>query len=213
MDKALTELKKAFIIHNSTKFYTTYETRSNKSKYSTFSHFSGRKMNLFNYIDSIVTFGDFMGFNTDWLKFCAYQLSDAAIGSDMIGPLEEYFTLFAGIIMFDDFSIIAKEITQNLQYEKLENIHLYQLQGIYVPASYFLQQTYNAMVGIKDSLNRFSATITKPTSTDLQYKKPTKKEEQSQQWEELRDTAKNNTHIRLAFGANFLEFASQIYNA
>ena len=70
----------------------------------------GRKMQIWNYIDSIASLGAGFGINTDWLKFAVLNLSGPAFGSELISPLEKYFTTFIGLVMFDDFELVAKEI-------------------------------------------------------------------------------------------------------
>lgn len=142
LNEDLQDIGKGFILHETTKFYQTLEKgywyNNNKG-------FSGREMSLLNYIDAIGQFGKSFGINTNWLKFAAYNLSPNALGSGLKAPLESYFAIMAGLIMFDDFAIIAQEVTEGLQYSNVEAVHLYSLQGIYFPASYFLQETYNRM--------------------------------------------------------------------
>ena len=168
-------------------------------------------MNLFNFIDIIGQFGMGFGIDTRWLKFAAYNLAESAMGSSLKAPLETYFSIAAGVAMFDDFSIVAKEMSEEMIFSNVENIHLYNLNGVYFPASYFLQATYNAMISIKDKLITiqtgdnmgFKATITTPS---VSYTPPMSEEK----WENVKGQAEG-AKIDLAFAANFLSFVSQLF--
>ena len=208
LNKNLEGLGKGFIFHESTKFYQSIEKGTwfkNKSG------FHGRNMNLFNFIDIISQFGMGFGIDTRWLKFAAYNLAESAMGSSLKAPLETYFSIAAGVAMFDDFSIVAKETSEEMIFSNIENIHLYNLNGIYFPASYFLQATYNAMISIKDKLVTiqtgdnmgFKATITTP---GVSYTPPMSEEK----WENVKGQAEG-AKIDLAFAANFLSFVSQLF--
>jgi hypothetical protein len=80
--------------------------------------------------------------------------------------MENFLAIFGGIIMFDDFAIIGREVTEKMHFSNIENLHLYRLQDIYVPASFFLDATYNVFQklgsDILDGMG-FTATIKVPT--------------------------------------------------
>ena len=54
--------------------------------------------------------------------------------------------------MFDDFELIAQDFANSLPNNKVTTIHLYRLQDLYFPSSYFLEQTYNRMTTISEAL-------------------------------------------------------------
>lgn len=213
LDQKLQQVDKCFLIHESTKFYQSVEKgrwfRDQKG-------FSGRNMNLFTYINSMAEFNADLGFTTDWLKFIAYQLStDALLDSALVAPLETYFAIFGGIIMFDDFAIIAREAVskEQLRFSKVENIHLYKLQDGYYPASYFLEQTYNKMREVADLLengNAVSAIINQPTIDYYNKIEGAGGPGLASRWSKVRNIARLNTKIKLVFAASFLELAAQL---
>ena len=168
--KSIDDIKQGFIIHESTKFYQTIE----KGKwYNNIPGFKGRNMQIFSYIDNIASLGTDFGIDTNWLKFAALNLSSPALGSHLIAPLEKYFTTFIGLIMFDDFELIAKDMTQMIPNNKIKTIHLYKLQDLYFPSSYFLEQTYNRMTMISDALdsaNAFHIKIKTPGAGEINSK-------------------------------------------
>lgn len=206
LENRIAGLGKGFILHETTKFYQSVEKGEwFKGKQG----FHGRHMALLNYIDAIGQFGGSFGIDSEWLKFAAYNLSDAALGSELKDPLETYFAIAAGLIMFDDFSVIAKEVTEGLTFSNASAIHLYNLQGVYVPASYFLQQTYNIMMQIGEELssgNGFKATITAPSISYSRSMAPT----MAERWEIVKQEG-SKVYIDLVFAANFLNLVSQLF--
>ena len=207
LSKNLTELEHGFIIHESTKNYNTLERgrwpRSMKG-------LSGREMKLLNYIEGIELLGNITHVNTDSLKFSALNLSSDALGDYLKDPLEKFFTIFAGIMMFDDFAIIGREVTQQMQFSNIDSLHLYRLQDTYFPASIFLDATYKALKGLEEELlsgNGFTTTIKIPT---INYYKANNVPDTSygqtfsERWEGVREYAEKNTIIYLHFAANFL---------
>jgi len=86
--------------------------------------------------------------------------------------VENYFSIFAGMLMFSDIRNMAlelgKETEMKIQYASTKNIHLYLLNDTYYPASYILTNVYQALKsgvktlsvkdGAKASINTNGAT-------------------------------------------------------
>jgi len=69
-------------------------------------------MNILSFIDYMDTASieDFsLVINRDLLNFLALNLSPNAAAASAKGPLEDYFSIFAGLLMFDDVHNIALE--------------------------------------------------------------------------------------------------------
>ena len=98
MENTLKDIKNSFILHESTKFYLTVEKGTKRA-------YHGREMNIFNYIQEAAVTGTF---NQDTLNFMAMNLATDSIGAANKEPLETYLSMFAGLLMFDDFSVVAK---------------------------------------------------------------------------------------------------------
>lgn len=134
---------KIFIQHETLKLSVQGEKRGHS--------FQGREMSIFSYISylSSAAFGGNLDVNSDDLNFLAYNLIPGAIAEDKRGSLENYFSLFAGMLMFDDVQNMAQEAMQQVQSlsdtKQVEQLHLYNLNGIYVPGSMILQYTYENM--------------------------------------------------------------------
>lgn len=198
----LKDLKSSFILHESTKFYLNTE-RGNHTE------FKGREMNIFNYIEQAAFTNQF---DPTILNFLAMNLASDAIGAPFKEPLEYYLSIFAGLIMFDDFALVAKELSQKLELTNIKNIHFYRLQSMYFPASYFLQMTYNKMQDIAIELfneESYTTSISVPT---INYYKTYQNSSvpMAQRWEQVRDTAEANTKIKIAFGQSFLSLIQQL---
>lgn len=196
------EIESGFIVHESTKFYKTIE----KGRWHKHKGFSGRSIVINNYIDHIASMGLDFGINTDWLKFAALNLSDNTVGgSSLTNTLSNYFLVFAGLIMFDDFEILAQTLLNQLTFSNLDSIHFYKLQDLYFPSSYFLQETYNLLSrNLEDikSNNSFQIEITVPSAeADSKSKFP-------ENWEKTKNSVASNTLVKISFALNFLDFMS-----
>lgn len=208
LDKLFAELGHGFVFHETNKIYTSIEGGKGFKKYgkNDIPAFRGREMSLINYINSIdqmAQFGISMGINVDWLRFLAYNIADTALGSDNVSELENILAIAGGLIMFDDFAAIAKEAATSFAFSSIDNIHLYKLNGVYVPASYFLKATYENLAQIQESTisaDKFIASIKPPNDVDYSrtHAGPT-----AEDWNTVKSKAESAT-ITLHFGANFL---------
>lgn len=205
--KSVKEIEKGFVIHESTKYYKTLEQTGrfwNGQK-----GFSGRDMLLSNYVEKISHLGGKLGIDTKWLQFAALNLADNAAGSHLVYPLEYYLTTFIGFIMFDDFESATKNFAATLPDSKINSIHLYRLQDLYFPTSYFLEQTYQRMTQISDDLynnNGFSLRITTKSVPQELVGNST-----AEDWENVKEHVRQNTKIETLFSANFMQLVSQIF--
>lgn len=208
LNDALSKLRDGFIIHETNKNYNTLE----RGKWPTgMNSFEGRNMQLLNYVSTIHSMGAIEGIDTRWLEFACLNLATDALGAILKEPLEHLLAIFGGMIMFDDFSIIGKEITENMSFSNLQNLHLYKLQDIYIPASTFLYATYDAFQSLGQELfegNGFTANIKVPT---IDYEKNFKKRGAfATRWIPVREAAEKGTEIHLHFAANFFNLMSKL---
>lgn len=121
----------------------------------------GENSNYASVVDNIVMLakaGNLSGYATDaeWLKFAILNSGIGLIGERKKSTLENYITLFAAYLMFSDAKNIVvdavnqtaeqigKEITSN-------EIHLYLINGMYLPQSYILQTLHDRMQDILQS--------------------------------------------------------------
>lgn len=214
LDEALSKLRTGFVIHETTKNYNTLE----RGKWpDDMNSFSGREMNVFNYINSIELMnGGKIHIDTKNLAFIAMNLATDAIGAVYKEPLEHCLAIFAGIIMFDDFALIGREVTDGMKFSNVEALHLYRLQDTYFPASMFLDATYQAMTELENELlkgNGFTVNISVPTINYYDANglpDTTYGETFAERWEGVRQYAQSNTTIHLHFAEGFLSLMSAL---
>ena len=136
------------------KLYITHETLKLSSRAERGFEFHGRSMSIFSYISYLCS-ANINGINIgneQLLQFIAYNLIHGAAADNMTGPLEKYFSMFAGLLMFDDVQNMAIEATQNLSSvdnnKHVLQIHLYNLNGLYIPSSMILYHVRNELNNI-----------------------------------------------------------------
>lgn len=140
ISKELGELQQAFIIHNNVKDY--YSTAT-----SDFRGFSGGTYGGLSILDSLsaLSSAGFSMADIDWLRVCLVNTASESIGASNKSALERYFSLFATMLLFDDGATIAQEAAKNLSFSSLNVLHLFPVNGIYVPASYVMKTVANSL--------------------------------------------------------------------
>ena len=83
----------------------------------------------------------------EWLIFAVMNCAKHLIGAEInIQPtLENYLSLIAGALMFEDADNIMLEVNKKINTKKvntIEHIHIYRLNGFYFPLSYILNETW-----------------------------------------------------------------------
>lgn len=209
-----TPIKDIFIYHESLKLYGTVES-------GTIREFDGRELVILSYIDEMYSLGGLSGLqlpDQDALIFIAANLAKSAVGASARGPLEKYFSIFAGLLMFDDVKNIALEAANTLQYENVTNIHLYNLNGIYVPASLLLTYTHKAILDSTNELlagraaNAHISTSGAEKVIDdwLQANSPYKGTNFKGEWGPVADKVLSGTKVRITFFASFINFINNL---
>lgn len=158
-----------FIYHDSLKLYKSMETgESNR--------FEGRELNILNYIDemyAINNLGDLALPQKDALQFLIMNLPEGAVGSGQKDTIEKYLGLFAGMLMFDDAVNMAKEAVAKTSSDeggaKARNIHLYNLNGFYIPASMLLRYTYETMSNFLNNITKYGTKVSISTKVASEY--------------------------------------------
>ena len=200
-----------FVYHESLKLYKTAE--SNES----FKGFHGRDLNAIAFLDKLYSMDGIPNSGLDLpsranLDFLMLNLAQGAVGHNLKSTVEDYLSIFAGLLMFDDVKSIADDAIMQIKGTQLgavKQIHLYNLNGIYVPGSLFLSFVSESMKlagqqlesnqiarasidasGANESINKYLASRPKPLK---------------EQWEIVGNQVAQGTKIRLtifkAFGA------------
>lgn len=214
------DLDNIFIFHESLKLYSSIETgRGGRSG------FEGRKLSIMSYIDDLYSMSNSTTFplSREDLGFIAINLMPGAAAADFKDPLEKYLSLYAGMVMFDDLANMAQEaiaalVPQNSS-GKITQIHLYNLNGIYVPASMiltYISEAVNNTTTMIDSGYAAKATITVPASnkTYSTYMSARKMTEDliltPDTWRAVAAENNRNTKITINFLAAFKTFIEKL---
>lgn len=200
----------AFIIHESDKYYETLESGAakhwNGKTKKLESGFGGRTLPILNYIDTMTNIGMDLGVNPNALKFIGLNLAPHAVANGSDDMLASIFSMAASLIMFDDAPIIFKEAVGTLEFSNLTNLHLYNLEGLYYPASYIIEQSAIYLSGCPVSeTDAAQASIILP---DLNLENA--KNGQEDVWESIKKQASSDTQVTIHFFLNFVDFISKI---
>ena len=152
------------------------------------------------------------------MRMLALNLSDLAVGGAARGTLEDYLSLFAGLLMFDDVVNIAREAVNQIQYDKANVIHLYLLNGVYVPASTILTYVYNSCMEAMSVISaKEAASITISTGNAdgiiknwLQTRTPPLKNGNFEAWKTVGQATSSEIKMHIVFFAGFIKFISQL---
>lgn len=214
-----------FIYHESLKLYTTVETHQR-------GYFHGRELNILAALDQIYSTQGIENLTLvkkNILYNIAINLAEGAVGSSARDEVENYLSIFAGMLMFDDLQNMALDIAQNTildleqqQVGAARHVHLYQVNDFYVPGSMLLttlcsalEQGYNRITAdyganVEINTNKAAQSIEKYLSlrdsgANLNY---------THKWPELWDQygteAYDGTSIRIKFLASFFDFLEDI---
>lgn len=146
----------------------------------------------------------------EFLQFACVNAGNQMIGHFLKSPLENYFSTFVGFLMFNDaelmFEDVAKWTTENA-ISGVNDIHLYEINGVTFPSSYLLENTYQALTHISTDLARSNqqgvkAKLTTYNGGPIDH-----------DWEKTSATATAKTKLEIRFLAGFLDILDQISQA
>ena len=214
------DLDNMFVFHESLKLSSSAETGRNKLN----GGFSGRKMSIMSYIDSLYTMSDSMTMPLDRtaLGFLSLNLTPGAVAESMKEPLEQYLSLYAGMVMFDDLANMAEEAVSMINAfspsGKIMQIHLYNLNGIYVPASMILSYISDAVdTTYSQIVSDAAAEVTITTLANKTYAQylTTRNSGKpfnltSDTWKSVAADSASNTKISITFLASFKAFIEKL---
>lgn len=216
--------QKFFVYHETLKLYSSAETGN-----AAHEGFGGRTLNILNYIDYLYSLDESFNFPIDKksMGILGLNLGPGTLGKDYKDPLEQYLSMYAGMIMFDDLANMAKEATGQLDKtnSNIVQIHLYNLNGLYVPASmmlsYIADVTEKATTIINDG-SAAKATISVPSSNKAYERwkngeahgKGTrtyiKNELRPEHWYQVAEDSKSHTKVKITFLATFKRFIEML---
>ena len=118
--------------------------------------------------------------------------------------------------MFDDLKNMAEEAAGQLTFNHLHNIHLYNLNGVYVPASMLLSYVYTALSNAATTIDSgYTAQAFIDTSaidanirewvSAYSGKWPGNSAQFKAEWPRMAEAAASGTKVQITFLASFIQ--------
>lgn len=206
-----------FIYHQSLKLYTQIEEHKT-------AQFHGREMQALNMMDNLYAAEDnVMLIDKDILYGALLNLSKLAIGHEHVTTVENYLSIFAGLLMFDDIQTMAWDIARTTTHQvnsngAAYNVHLYLVNDIYVPGSLVLTtisealrngyQQISAVNGAKVTIDTSGADAVIQGWIDARNNGVPYTENLS--WEEVAEKVMAGTKTQITFLSSFFSFLKDI---
>lgn len=219
-EKGLQELIKHVNIHTTVKGYKS-AGRKNFELYDGFegaafgSNLKNQLMILADATSGLAQTGGITQEDIGWLHFAMINAGKQMIGKNNKRSLEDYFSIFVGFFMFNDAKIMIEDafnsIQDGVETGGVEDLHLYQLNGVFVPSSYLLQMTYERLLPI---LNRTEAMAESGQGVRAILHTydggPLRGYGRANNWEATEALAESNTKLELKFLGGFFDLLSSI---
>ena len=183
----------------------------------------GKDNNGFSVIDNILAMGKKAHIldvkdDAEWLKFALINSGLGLLGFKNRSSLENYFSLFASYLMFDDAQLMVSQAFAESAQEigktnSVQEIHLYVINGVYIPQSYILEELYKHMQEIKTNGNFYKRNLSESTVRTQIYgynvgsKYPGNTEAD---WRRESDNAVKQTKIKMYYMMNFADLVNQL---
>lgn len=209
------DIKDSFILHTSAKDY--YSTATDEFKGFKGGIYNG--LQIFDSLEALAGAG-FGEADIQWLKACAVNTSKSAVGASIKSSLEEYLSIFATMLLFDDGVTIAKETATKAQssFQPVNVLHLFNLNGFYVPSSYLLRELHTRLTDAANNLsaNKIVKVKIEPGSVNFQkeldylYINYVFK---SERWRQIRNIQINAMAVKIYFLRNFMDILNGLTGA
>ena len=180
-------------------------------------------------LDDLFEAGGITSFDRDWLIFALINCGQGMIGKGNKHHLEDYLSMVAGLLMFNDAYLISQDVRKFMENTytdtSVEDIHLYVLNNVYIHNSYVLEETYRAMlhafINLEDYIygeevyHKINLTL---KTYDTGYKKTFSRKELDfgqggVAWKEESKLAIKRTKLTMTFLGGFLDILEQISQA
>lgn len=211
-EKLTTEV---FVEHGSVKDYGFFDDEigftSGALGHSVSSNGSAELFSALENIENMASLGGLTSIDVKRLAFAAINCADFLIGGEMRlkNPLENYLSMIAGALMFNDCELIMKEVNEKLKSNlpaSVHQIHLYKLNGLYVPFSYVLQLTYEAMRDLNTEVYKYTNKgFHVQIINNYHWEDFSKQDITQETWRTAGAKAISNTTIRMTFLAGFAD--------
>ena len=206
------DIKDSFILHTSAKDY--YSTATDEFKGFKGGTYQG--LQIFDSLEALAGAG-FGEADIQWLKACAINTSKSAVGASIKSSLEEYISIFATMLLFDDGVTIAKETVAKAQssFQPVSVLHLFNLNGFYVPSSYLLRELHTRLTNAVNNLpaNKIVKAKIEPGAINFQDELDYLSINyvfQAERWRAIRNIQINAMSVKIYFLRNFMDILNEL---
>ena len=206
------DIKDSFILHTSAKDY--YSTATDEFKGFKGGTYQG--LQIFDSLEALAGAG-FGEADIQWLKACAINTSKSAVGASIKSSLEEYISIFATMLLFDDGVTIAKETVAKAQssFQPVSVLHLFNLNGFYVPCSYLLKELHTRLTNAVNNLpaNKIVKAKIEPGAINFQDELDYLSINyvfQAERWRQIRNIQINAMSVKIYFLRNFMDILNEL---
>ena len=206
------DIKDSFILHTSAKDY--YSTATDEFKGFKGGTYQG--LQIFDSLEALAGAG-FGEADIQWLKACAINTSKSAVGASIKSSLEEYISIFATMLLFDDGVTIAKETVTKAQtsFQPVNVLHLFNLNGFYVPSSYLLRELHTRLTNAVNNLpaNKIVKAKIEPGAINFQDELDYLSINyvfKSERWRQIRNIQINAMSVKIYFLRNFMDILNEL---
>ena len=207
--------EKFFIAHETTKLYRSAESKKSNR---VIEEFHGRKMKVMMALAKLyasTNLSENMINHNELITFLINIHKDTLAQEHNINPLETYLSIFAGLLMFDDIKEIAdvsaKKIINDLNGSTINQLHVYNLGGVYYPLSVILN---NLIIQLKNGINDINSIDYSKTAI-VKIHPPNKIAEHKDgtlaSWKALANTTIHNTELQVYFLKGFNEYIKDLF--
>jgi hypothetical protein len=213
---AIKELQNVFIVDNSVK-HSDFVFNGKG--------FSGGSLGagVIEQINNICNFYELGGItpaDRDWLIFATLNCGNGLMGANLRPSLEDYFSIVASMLLFRTGGLLADQVSSEGQrYVSANNIHIFTLGPLFVPASYILLTTLNALREANNLIEREAAgsTTTIRNNVSEKDKAETTKEVDGKivkvgQWYETYAKNYSRVSINVQLLSGFIDILNKLEN-
>lgn len=217
----LAEMVRHFNIHGTVKGY--FGAGGTRNRFAMEGGFGGASfgatlLDEIQNVNKLVTAAGGEPFSDEQIQSLVFLAMNA--GSHLIGkankePLERYFSIFAGLFMFNDAALIAEDVKnmkEHLQTSTVMDLHMYTLNGVILPSSFILENTYNALFKVATEVSQKVLVETGIRTTLHTYNK-SYESAANITVSSMAETVLNATKFEITFLKGFLDILKQLEEA
>lgn len=220
IDKALREVQNSFQIEQTVKSYDKFDDNRGFSGGSIGGSLESQLQNIYQ----MFSYGGISLPDIEWLTFAIYNAGRGLLGSNSKFFIEDILSTVAVMLLFDDAGqeaiYLRDQVSQRYAFHSTKFLHLFVLNGLYFPASFILQLTYDGLTKAKQQIAKSKgsrANIVNPvTEKNIVGARAENKQiitTSQDAWAQTFENNKDSVKIKITFLAGFLDIIDKLNNS